>query len=153
MKTFFGVLLVFVLGCAAGILVSSIYFSHRAAVFLQRGAPAFVEVLERRMTQGLNLDANQKEQIHQIFMDNLQERKKLQAQIQPQVQALNWQTVRQIKTVLRPEQMEAFHGNLAEFRRRFGRNRPGIQALDPDTPTVMENSLTNPPPAQPSPAP
>jgi hypothetical protein len=147
-KAVLGVILVFVLGCLAGVLASSVYFAHRASVFLQRGAAAYIEVAERRVTRGLNLDENQKEQIHEVFMANLAERKHLQAQIQPQIQALNFQTVREIKSLLRPDQMEAFHRNLTEFHRRFGRPPQNAPALDPtDTPSVLTNSFAPAPPA------
>lgn len=119
-KAVFGVILVFVLGCAAGSLGSSIYFSHRLEVMLRHGSATYVEMLERRTTRGLNLDANQKEKIHALFMDNLEQRKKVQAQIQPQIKALNMQTRREIRALLRPEQLETFRNNLQQMRQRLG---------------------------------
>jgi hypothetical protein len=123
-KAVTGIFLVFFLGAVAGGLLSSIFFAHRAAAFLQRGGVAYVELLERRTTHGLGLDPGQKEQVHRLLMMNLAERQRLQLQIQPQIQALNKETMRQIRTVLRPDQEEGFRKNLREFHRLYG--RPGL---------------------------
>ena len=106
----------FVLGWIAGALTSSIYFAHRANVFLQRGTPAFVELVERRLTRGLHLDAGQKAQVYDILMSNVTQRQELQKQIQPQVQRLNQESVRQIRAILHPDQLEAFRQNLEIWR-------------------------------------
>ena len=148
-KALAGVILVFLLGCLAGGLASSVFFIHRSTVFLQRGAPAYMELLERRLGRGIHLGEDQKDQIHQIFMKNLDERKKLQAQIQPQVQELNHATLRQIRQVLRPDQEKAFERNLDDFRHRFGHARFGVA---PDNATAPEDQggTTNAAPGQPA---
>jgi hypothetical protein len=133
-KATLGVLLVFVLGALAGGLVASVYFVHRTTVLIQRGPSAFVELMEGRMTRNLDLDAGQKQKIHSILMQALEDRKRLQATIQPDVQRLNFQTVQEIQSVMRPEQASLFHQNLIEYRKRFG-------ALAPPP----RNSLPGPP--------
>ena len=143
-KAIAGVLLVFLLGCAAGTLASSAFFIHRGAVFLQRGAPAYVDILERRLTRGLSLDATQKTQIHDAFMSNLEERKKLQLQIQPQVRDLNQQTFRQIKTILHPDQVEGFQKNLAELHRRLGRLGAATEGTEEGASAPSNAEVTTP---------
>lgn len=125
-KAVTGIFLVFFLGAVAGGLLSSIFFAHRAAAMLQRGGVAYVELLERHAVHGLGLSPDQKERIHNLFMANLAERQRLQLQIQPQIQALNMETMRQIRTVLKPDQEPGFRENLREFHRRYG--RPGLNA-------------------------
>ena len=120
-KAVTGIFLVFFLGAVAGGLLSSIFFAHRAAAMLQRGGVAYVELLERHAVHGLGLSPDQKERIHNLFMANLAERQRLQLQIQPQIQALNMETMRQIRTVLKPDQEPGFRENLREFHRRYGR--------------------------------
>jgi hypothetical protein len=111
-KSTLAVMLVFALGGVAGLLVGFIVMHHRTAVLLQRGSPAYEQMLERRLSRGLDLDAGQ------------EERKKLQEQLQPQVQALNIQTRRELHALLTPEQLATFRQNLEDFRRRFG--APGL---------------------------
>lgn len=121
MKTIVGVLLVFVLGWIAGTLTASIYFAHRTTLFLSGGTPAFVELVQRRLTKGLHLDAGQKSQVYDILMSNISQRKELQKQIQPQIQKLNQESVRQIRAILHPDQMDAFQHNLEVWRHNHPR--------------------------------
>src|SRR5260221_6522380 len=92
-KAVFGVILIFIFGCLSGMLCTSLYLRHKAFDFMQRGPEAVTQLLEHRMTGNLNLDANQKEQIHDIILENLQQRKQLQREIQPRVQMANRQTL------------------------------------------------------------
>jgi sensor histidine kinase YesM len=118
-KAVLGVSLIFVLGFVAGIFCTSIVVWHKAALMLRHPAVALSNAIERRLTAGLNLDPNQKQQIHGYFQENLQQRRELQKQIQPQVQALNQQTYMEINSVLRPDQVQTFQKNVEEFRKRM----------------------------------
>jgi hypothetical protein len=149
-KASLGVLLVFILGCLSGILVSSVYFSHRDTLFFQRGSAGYIDLAERRLTRNLNLDPTQKQEIHQYFLENLAERKQLQAQIQPEVQMLNHQTFGEIRSVLRPDQMIVFRENLTDFRKRIARNG-GNPPPVPNT-GAANNFPTNTTPENPPPA-
>jgi hypothetical protein len=115
-----GAILIFVFGWLAGALFTSLVIGHKAIALLQKGPEGIEEVLERRMTHNLALDPTQKQQVHEFFMENLKQRKVLQKTIQPQVQALNRQTVQQITTVLRPDQKERFQENIEKLRNRLG---------------------------------
>ena len=143
-KAAIGVLLVFILGLIAGALITTAFFKHRATQLFQRGAPALVEVLERRMTRNLGLTPDQKTRVHQYLMENLEERRKLQAPLQPAVQQLNRATVEKIAGVLRPDQAAKFRENLSELRQRFP--RPGLNDAAPALPA--EAPATNAAPAQ-----
>jgi hypothetical protein len=146
-KATVGVALVFVLGCLTGVLGSGVFFAHRTTVFLQRGSAGYVELLEWRLTRNLDLDADQKEKIHGYFMENLSDRKQLQAQMQPSVQKVNQLMVQNIKSVLRPDQIRIFHQNLTEFRKRLGRAefapRPG-NPPPPGEPTDLSGAPSEP---------
>jgi len=80
--------------------------------FLQHPAVAMSAMLEQRLTGNLGLDANQKQQVHEYFLENLQKQKELRKEIQPRVQFLNRQTVQQVTAILRPDQSELFHQNI-----------------------------------------
>jgi hypothetical protein len=141
-KARFGVLLVFLLGGLVGGLSASIYFHHRMALFLERGPAAYVDVLERRLTRHLHLDASQKQQIHDDMMENLAQRKLLQAQIRPQVKMLNQQTIQQIRTILTPDQLIVFHENLAELHKRAALQADAAPIGTPNTNTTPVVSPT-----------
>jgi hypothetical protein len=145
-RAFLGVGLVFLLGVLAGSLITAVHFKHRATLFFQRGTPAYVELLERSLTRGMTLDDAQRQQIHDSFLQNIEGRKKLQAQIQPQVRELNQETMQQIRSILRPDQVATFQENLAAFRRRFG--QAAATARDMDQPAEASQPVGNPAPGQ-----
>jgi hypothetical protein len=153
-KAVLGVILIYIFGCFSGVVSTSIFFHHRMLVFLQHPAVALSAALEKRLTGNLGLDANQKQQVHDYFLENLQQRKQLQKQIQPQVQMLNQQTVQQVTAILHPDQAELFHQNVEQFRKRMAANavnpnteNPSASQVQPAAPAT-NSGAGNPPPAQ-----
>ena len=139
-KSLLGIILIFVLGGLAGAFVSLAVIHHRTTVLLKRGSLAYEELLERHLSRGLHLDPDQQTRFHDVFMSNIAERKKIQAQIQPQMRALNGQTGQQLRSILTPDQLQQFRYNLAEFRRRFG--PPGLR-VDAPKEAVNQSAGTN----------
>jgi hypothetical protein len=121
-KAAIGVILIFVLGWFGGALTTLLIARHKALVLVQRDPEAIAIVLERQTTRDLGLNADQKTHLHALFVENLQQRMELQKQVQPQVKAVNRQTMQEIDTVLTPDQQQRFHENLVLFKERFGRN-------------------------------
>jgi hypothetical protein len=123
-KAGIGVLLVFLLGWTAGVLCHIIYAHHQVIQIIRNGTvpEAVAQMMERRMTYNLDLNSDQQQQIHGFIIQNLQQRRVLQVQIQPQVQQANRETLRQILSVLTPDQQTKLRDNIAEFRQRFGKN-------------------------------
>jgi hypothetical protein len=145
-KSTLAVMLVFALGCAAGVLVAFIVMRQHVTSVLQRDSPAYEQILERRLTRGLDLDESQRERFHEALTANIEARKSLQKQIQPQVQALNIQTRRELRSILKPEQFAIFRRNLEDFRRRFGSPGLGGRGIDQavgDTNAAMPVAGTN----------
>jgi hypothetical protein len=130
-KAVLGVMLIYFFGCFSGAVSTSIFFHHKMIEFLQHPAVAASKALEKRLTGNLGLDANQKQQVDDYFLDNLQQRRELQKQIHPQIQVLNGQTVQEIVTILRPDQRELFHQNVDKFREHLGANafNPNVENL------------------------
>jgi hypothetical protein len=152
-KALVGVFLIFVLGCFFGGVATSIFFHHRMVVFLKNPNGALSAALEKRLTGNLDLDENQKQQIHECFEENMKRRKELQKRIQPQGRTINQQTIRRIDALLRPDQARIFHQNVEGFRKRLGamsynrdaENVFSSPAQDTDSST---NSAAGSPPAQ-----
>ena len=136
-KAVLGVVLIYIFGCFSGIVSTSIFFHQKMLNFWHNPAVAVSAALEKRLTGNLALDANQKQQVHGYFMENLTQRKELQKEIQPRVETLNRQTVQQITAVLRPEQVELFNQNVDRLRKRFGATASNQDAADPSAPTAQ----------------
>jgi hypothetical protein len=117
-KAAIGIFLVFALGCLSGALSTSIFF-QQDAVRIQRNPEQAAAILEGHLTRRLDLDADQQAQIRQILTDYLKDRRRVQQQVQPEMQALNAQMMRQIRSVLHPDQLGLFRDNVADLRRRL----------------------------------
>jgi hypothetical protein len=153
-KAVFGIILIFLFGCLAGAVSTSIFFHHRMLIVLQHPAASLSAALEKRLTRNLNLDANQQQQIHGYFLENLDRRKELQKQNKPEVQLLNHRTLQEIVADLRPDQAEQFRKNVRESRQRSWREAPDPDDQDGAGPlgqasNDQTNSGTNTPPATP----
>jgi len=142
-KAVLGVILIFILGFLSGIVGTSIFVHRKVAAFLNHPAVVLMDAMEQRLTKGLDLDAKQKEQLHDYFMDNLQQHKQLQAQIQPQVQLLNEETVRQITAALRPDQQQRFDKNLDDLQNRFWKYASSPDESNPPGPAAQPIAATN----------
>ena len=123
-KSILGVLMVFGLGILAGAFLSLAFVHHRVVVALQRGSPAYEQMLERRLSRGMDLTPDQRQRFHEALVANIEQRKNLQLQLQPQIQEINQATRREFRDILQPAQLATLKDNLQDFRRRFG--SPGI---------------------------
>jgi hypothetical protein len=144
-KAVIGIILIYLFGCFSGWISSSLVHYRQSIRLMQRGPVAMVDLLERRMTFNLNLDENQKKQIHDYFMENLEQRKQALKQIQPEYQAANRQTFQEIVAVLRPDQAQKFRENIDQFRQRFGK---GAFNMTPENPPVTNSVIGAPPSGQ-----
>lgn len=146
-KAAIGVILIFILGWVGGVITTIIIERHKALVMAQRGPEAIAIILERQTTRDLGLTEDQKTQLHAMFVENVRQRMELQKQVQPQVKALNRQTLQQIDAVLTPDQQQRFHDNLVLFKDRFGRNPfnvgPDDRPVPPAPPVTSANLDTN----------
>jgi len=125
-KAVIGIILIFIFGWVSGAISASLIIRHKTLEALRGGPAAMVQAgvqaFEQRMTRNLNLDANQKQQVHDAFLKYLNQRLELQKTIQPQVRIMNQETFAEVNAVLKPEQQKTFLENIAEFRKRFGKN-------------------------------
>jgi hypothetical protein len=121
-KAVVGVILVFILGWFGGALTTLVIAHHRMQVVIQHEPQALARFLEMQATRGLNLDDAKKQQMHEIIVTNIRQRIEMQKQIQPQIHAINAQTLQQIDALLTSDQQERFQENLMTFKQRFGRN-------------------------------
>ena len=133
-KAVLGIVLVFILGFFSGVICSSIVAQHRLQDALRHPMVAAIAAMEKRLTRNLNLDPSQKLQVHDYFQENLHQRQQLQRQVQPQVQAVNRETVQQISALLRPDQLDLFRKNIDEMHKNFGKGALNVGEDSPATP-------------------
>lgn len=105
--------LIFVLGFAAGVLAVSAY--HRWA--RGRGEGDRFEQLANR----LQLNADQKTKVQQIFGETRQQLQALRQESEPRVKEIRQQTDQQLQQVLTAEQWKNFQQIREETRGRRGR--------------------------------
>jgi Spy/CpxP family protein refolding chaperone len=106
-------LIIFVLGFTAGILALNVYRGWA------RPGNRFEELSER-----LQLTADQKTKVQQIFSDTREQLRAVYQETEPRVEEIRRQADGRLQTVLTPEQWQRFQ-RLREERRRRGRGPRG----------------------------
>jgi DNA anti-recombination protein RmuC len=111
-------ILIFLLGFAAGMLALGAYraWARRATT-----PPDRFEQLATR----LQLNADQKTKVQQIFGDTRQQLQALRKESEPRVNDIRQQTDQQLQKVLTPDQWQKFQQLRDEMRGRRGRDERG----------------------------
>lgn len=108
-------LIIFVLGFTAGILALNVYRN----VVRGGGGGRMDEMAER-----LNLTAEQKTRVQEIFSDTREQLRAVRQETEPRMAEIRRQADGRLRTVLTPEQWEKFQ-KLRDERRARGRGRGG----------------------------
>ena len=107
---------IFVLGFTAGILALNVYRS-----IAHRGVPG--DRLEQ-LSQRLDLNADQKAKVQQIFSDTRDQLRALRRESEPRVNDIRAQADQKLQQVLTPDQWQRFQKIRAEGRDRRGGRGP-----------------------------
>lgn len=108
--------IIFVLGFTAGILALNVY----RGLVRADGRDRFEQLSER-----LNLDADQKTKVQQIFGDTREQLRALRQESEPRVNEIRRQADERLRQVLTEEQWQQFQSVRSEMRgRRGGRGGP-----------------------------
>lgn len=118
-KAIVGVIAVFLLGMVAGGLITAKVFQYRIYGVLKSGSPAAANVVVRRLSWQLRLDAAQREQVRQIVTEAQQEMKAVRKQVHPQVEEILDRADGKVRAVLRPEQQEKYEKLVAERKAKW----------------------------------
>lgn len=111
-------LLIFVIGFAAGALALNAY--KRLG---RSGADEGRQARFERMLERLNLNADQKTQVHQILSDTRGQLQNLRKESEPRFEEIRRQADERLQKVLTPEQWQQFQKERSELRGRGGRRR------------------------------
>ncbi len=115
-KTIVSVIIVFLLGTLAGALITHEIYQHRIESFI-RGEPKR-ELIVRRLSHELNLDATQSRELSIIVKDTSAEIKDVRKQIRPQIEEILARSQDRVRAILRPDQLEKYEKILAERKKR-----------------------------------
>jgi len=115
-KAIVGVLLVFVLGAAAGAFGTLGVIRYR---WMHRGPQAMADLIVRRLSWELRLDAAQRDQLRAIVNDSQQEMRSVRKQFQPQIEEILGRADAKVRAILRPGQQEKFDRLVAERKEKW----------------------------------
>lgn len=115
------VLAVFLLGAAAGVLGSKLFFENRVRVALS-SPESLAHALLVRMSIELRLAADQRRQVEPIIDDARRDLLKLRDQVKPQLEAVFDRADGRIRPLLTPDQQKRFD-ELSRHRRELWAKR------------------------------
>ena len=122
-KAVAGVVLVFLLGVAAGGVGVYGFHRHRMDRFFRGEPGACSGFLIHRLSRELDLDASQKTRVEAIVRRSEEEMRALRQQFRPQFEEILAKGRQEIRAELRPDQQQRFDTMIAEraMRRRWRR--------------------------------
>lgn len=109
---------IFLLGFTAGILALNVYRG------LARNAPPRDRI--EQLSERLNLSADQKTKVQQIFGESREQLRSLRKESEPKVSEIRRQADEKMQQVLNAEQWKQFQTIRDEMRQRRGRGGPGL---------------------------
>jgi uncharacterized membrane protein YeaQ/YmgE (transglycosylase-associated protein family) len=117
-KIIVSVILVFLLGALAGVLVIHKVDQHRIAGII-RGEPGAVgELIVQRLNHKLRLDPEQVGKLRVIVYETHDEIRNVRKQFRPQIQEILERSRNRVRAILRPDQLEEYEKIVAERKAR-----------------------------------
>lgn len=110
------VVVIFLLGFAAGILALNVYRGWVRAAGAGRGEDRF-----EQMSARLQLNAEQKTKVQQVLGDTREQLRALRKESEPRVSEIRKQTDQRLQQILTPDQWQRFQQMRDEMRARRGR--------------------------------
>lgn len=117
-KAILGVLMVFLLGAAAGGFAVYHAERHGFEAFLAGRGHETGDVIVRRLTRSLDLDAAQREKVRAIVAETHKEILEIRKPLQQQVEGAIDRSRARVRALLRPDQQAIFDRLQAERRAR-----------------------------------
>ena len=115
-KAIAGVLLVFLLGMAAGAFVTIGVIKHR---WTHRGPRVMADFIVRRLSWELRLDNPQRDQLRIIVNQGWEEMKAVHDQVRPQVEGILSNSEVKVRAILRSDQQAKFDELIAERKAKW----------------------------------
>jgi len=107
-KALSGVILIFILGAASGVLGTKYFYKSRIEALICGESRTYVESIIKRLSSDLDLGSQQISQAKIILQETSSEIKLVRRQFHPQMEAIMEKGFERIRIILRPEQREKF---------------------------------------------
>lgn len=120
-KAITGICLVFLLGMVAGGLVTVRVITRRVERIAQGGPQAVNELIVKRLTRRLDLDASQSGKLMDIVVETRGELKTVRTQVAPQVDDILTGAEKKVRAILKPEQEGKFDQVVEDNKTRMAR--------------------------------
>lgn len=117
-KAVTGVILVFILGALAGGIADRMMCWHKVESIISGGPKARMEMMVKRLSCELKLNAEQTAKLKEIARDTRIQVREVKKQIKPQVEAIIAVQADKVRAMLTPEQKEKFEKFLAQRKAR-----------------------------------
>ena len=111
------VVVIFLLGFAAGLLALNVYRGWVRAAGPGRGEDRF-----EQMSARLQLNADQKAKMQQVLGDTREQLRALRKESEPRVNEIRKQTEQRVQQIVTPDQWQRFQQMRDEMRARRGRS-------------------------------
>jgi hypothetical protein len=118
-KAILGVCAVFVAGVLIGAVITAKVVDRRVRTLVARGPEGMVEVVVRRLSWELKLDASQRENLKGIARTAAQDLRALRRENQPRLDAIIERAATGTRALLHPDQAEKFEQIVARHRGRM----------------------------------
>jgi hypothetical protein len=115
-KAIISILIVFLLGSLAGALITHEIYQHRVESFIRGELKR--ELIVRRLSHQLNLDAAQLSQLRVIVEETYDGIKNVRKQIKPQIEAILESSQNRVRAILLPDQLEKYEKIIAERKKK-----------------------------------
>ncbi len=112
-------LLMFALGVATGALAVHMIYKSRMDSFLRGDHKVREEILLKRLSNRLDLDDRQRDQVRGVIHETQVEMQKIRSQYRPQIEAVLDRSRNEVRKILRPEQQGRFDQFVAEHKARW----------------------------------
>lgn len=120
-KAIAGVCLVFILGMMAGGLITAGFVQNRIRHFIEGGPDAVSELIVRRLSRELRLEAGQRAQLESIVRGTREEIKGIRRGVQPRIDQTLGSAEQQVRSILKPAQVKKFDEIVARARSKWQR--------------------------------
>ncbi len=117
-RAIIGVILVFVLGAAAGALVTFGIYHQKMERGFREEPRRMREFIVGRLGHELHLDPAQMEQLRTIVRETHMEIRNVRRQFRPQIEEILSRSQDRVRAILRPDQLDKYERIIAEQKKR-----------------------------------
>ena len=117
-KAIVSIILVFLLGSLAGVLITHEIYHHRIESIIKGEPNAMRELIVQRLNHKLHLDTNQLSQLRDIVKETHEDMKNVRKQFRPQIEEILLRSQNRVRAILHPDQLEKYEKIVAKRKKK-----------------------------------